>query len=331
MGRHSSEHEAQEPEALDMPRARVNLVLFLLTVFSVFYIGHLVYALPNPHDSAVMQWLSGWPFAVPLMGILVAHEAGHYIAARLHRVPASLPYFLPIPFPELSPFGTMGAVILMPRRIRSAKALLDIGAAGPLAGMLVAIPTMIVGLSLSPVLPRAATGFVQEGESLLYWALKRLVLGPIPSTHDVVLHPTAAAAWVGFFITFLNLVPFSQLDGGHVAFALLGKRHDAWSKRMWIVPALALLYNLSTIARPALLVAWHRGIRAIPDELLAPALSSTMAWVIWLSIIVIVRWRSGGTHPPVDDASLDTRRHWVAVGTLALFALLFMPSPFVQY
>jgi membrane-associated protease RseP (regulator of RpoE activity) len=310
---------------------RINLVLFLLTLVSVFYIGHLVYAPPNPGDPALLRWLSGWPFAVPLMAILVAHEAGHYVAARLHRVPASLPYFLPIPFPELSPFGTMGAVILMPRRIRSAKALLDIGAAGPLAGMCVAIPTMALGLSLSPVAPRATTGFVQEGQSILYWALKRLVLGPIPSTHDVVLHPTAAAAWVGFFITFLNLVPFSQLDGGHVAFALLGKRHDAWSRRMWVVPALALLYNVVTIARPALLEALRHGFGAVPDQLLAPALSATMAWVIWLGIIVVVRWRSGGTHPPVDDASLDPRRYWVAIATLALFVLLFMPSPFVQY
>lgn len=311
--------------------ARLNAVLFLLTVFSVFYIGGAIYVPTDPAAPRYLQWLAGWTFAVPLLAILVAHEAGHYVAARIHRVPASLPYFLPVPWPELSPFGTMGAVILMPRRIRSAKALLDIGAAGPIAGMVVAVPTMILGLSLSPVLPRAPMGFVQEGQSLLYWGLKYLVLGPIPDTHDVVLHPTAAAAWVGFFITFLNLVPFSQLDGGHVAYALFGERHNAWSRLMWIVPALALLYNLLTIARPALTKLVSAGYDSLTNAELAPAISSTMAWVIWLTIILLVRWRSGGRHPPVDDPGLDGRRRRIAAVTLALFVLLFMPSPFVQY
>jgi len=189
----------------------------------------------------------------------------------------------------------------------------------------------VIGLALSPVLPRAASGFIQEGQSLLYLALKWLVLGPIPSTHDVVLHPTAAAAWVGFFITFLNLVPFSQLDGGHVAFALLGHRHDNWSRRMWIVPALALVYNLCSIARPALIKIVGVGFHGLTDQELAPALSSTTAWVLWLAIILLVRWRSGGLHPPVNDGTLDSKRRWVAIATLVLFVLVFMPSPFVQY
>lgn len=311
--------------------ARLNLALFLLTLVSVFYVGRIVYVPTRPVDPWFVQWFAGWTFAVPLMAILVAHEMGHTVAARIHSVPASLPYFLPVPFPELSPFGTMGAVILMPRRIRSAKALLDIGAAGPIAGMVVAIPTMILGLSLSPVLPRATSGYTQEGQSLLYFALKRLVLGNIPTTHDVVLHPTAAAAWVGFFITFLNLVPFSQLDGGHVAYALLGKRHHPLSRQMWIVPAAALLYNLATTARPAIEKWSETGYRALTDGDLAPALSSTMPWMIWFCIILFVRVRFGGTHPPVADATLDAKRRFIAAATLLLFVLLFMPAPFVQY
>jgi membrane-associated protease RseP (regulator of RpoE activity) len=311
--------------------ARLNVLLFVLTVLSVFYVGRVFWVPPNPHDPWYLQWLSGWTFAVPLLGILVAHEAGHYVASRLHHVPASLPYFLPVPFPSLSPFGTLGAVILMPRRIRSARALLDIGAAGPIAGMVVAIPTMVIGLSLSEVLPRAPAGYLQEGQSLLYLGLKWLTLGPIPSTHDVTIHPIAAAAWVGFLITFLNLVPFSQLDGGHVAFALLGHRHDAWSRRMWLVPALALVYNLFTIARPAIVKILHQGTAGLTNEEVNPAISSTSAWVIWLAIMLIVRFRSGGTHPPVDDSVLGTKRRLVAIATLVLFVLLFMPSPFVQY
>lgn len=322
---------SSSPKVRSFRNIRTNLGLFVLTLFSVFYIGKEVWVPPNPLDPWFVQWLSGWPFAVPLMAILVAHEAGHYVASRIHGVPASLPYFLPLPLPQLSPFGTMGAVILMPRRIRSAKALLDIGAAGPIAGMLVAIPTMVLGLSLSTVLPRATTGFIQEGQSLLYVLLKRVVLGDIPSSHDVVLHPTATAAWVGFFITFLNLVPFSQLDGGHVAFALFGDRHHAISRRMWVVPALALLYNACTIARPAILTILRHGFSALTDAEIAPALSSTSAWLVWLIIILMVQRLSGGTHPPVDEPSLDTKRRGVAIATLVLFVLLFMPSPFVQY
>src|SRR5512147_1148342 len=138
-------------------------------------------------------------------------------------------------------------------------------------------------------------------------ALKWLALGPIPSTHDVTLHPTAAAAWVGFFITFLNLVPFSQLDGGHVAYALLGRRHDVWSRRMWILPALALVYNVVTVARSAILKGLSVGFRQLTASETAPLVTSTSAWVIWLIIILVVRRRSGGTHPPVDDSQLDSK------------------------
>src|SRR5690606_5249999 len=145
-----------------------------------------------PPDDAV--WWSGWPFAVPFLLILIFHEFGHWIAAQLHRVPASLPYFLPVPVVW---FGTMGAIITMPERIRSRSALLDIGAAGPLAGMMVAIPTMIIGLRMSEVAPLGNDPYIQEGQSLLYVAVKWLVLGPIPAGWDVHLHPTAFAAWGG--------------------------------------------------------------------------------------------------------------------------------------
>jgi membrane-associated protease RseP (regulator of RpoE activity) len=307
---------------------RLNALLFVLTVVSVFYVGRVAWAPPNPLYPWYVQWLSGWTFAVPLLSILVVHEAGHYVASRIHRVPATLPYFLPLPF---GLFGTLGAVIVMPARIRSAKALLDIGAAGPIAGMVVAIPMMILGLSLSPVLPLAASGYVQEGQSLLYVALKWLVLGPIPANRDVVLHPTAAAAWAGFFVTFLNLVPFSQLDGGHVAFALFGRRHDAWSKRMWILPALALVYNLLALGGPALHKTLRSGWQSVTTEEIAPVISACSGWIVPLAIVLVVIWRSGGTHPPVDDPTLDRKRRAVAWATLLLFALLFMPSLLVQY
>jgi membrane-associated protease RseP (regulator of RpoE activity) len=320
-----SESALQQP-----PKKSVALhwVLFVLTVISVFGTGATMTE-PKPHAVWYVQWLSGWTYAVPLMLILVVHEGGHYVASRLHGVSASLPYF--IPFPRFSPFGTMGAIIVMRGRIRSAKALLDIGASGPLAGMLVAIPTMIIGLRLSEVLPRASNGYIQEGQSLLYMALKWLVLGPIPSTHDVYLHPTAFAAWAGFFVTFLNLLPFSQLDGGHVAFALFGHRHDRWSKHMWLLPLAALVYNALTIAWPAIVKFWVMGYDHLTDAEMIPAVSSTSSWVVLTLLVLLITRISGGVHPPVDEPGLDTRRGVVAALTLILFVLLFMPAPFVQY
>ena len=305
---------------------RTNLWLFVATVISVFLAGRL-WAPPPASGGWIARWLSGWTFAVPLLAILVAHEGGHYVASRFHRVPASLPYFIPLPL--LSPFGTLGAVILMRGRIRSARALLDIGASGPIAGMLVAVPLMVVGLSLSPVMPAAPSGFIQEGQSLLYLALKRLVLGDIPPGYDVMLHPTALAAWTGFFITFLNLLPFSQLDGGHVAYALLGRRHDAWSHRMWLVPVALLGYNLWTHGRFAVLALLQGRAAMITGDQWDRLLSSTLLWVVLLLVMLLMRRRTGGLHPPVDETYLDPIRRRVGLGTLLMFVLLFMPSPWV--
>src|SRR3954452_1267702 len=151
----------------------LNIVLFVLTALSVFWTGA---SLQDGSVAGPLQIWTGWPFAVPLMAILIAHESGHYIAARLHRVPASLPFFIPLP--KLSPFGTMGAIIGMSGRIRSRVALLDIGAAGPLAGMLVALPVLAIGLSLSPIGPNTGH-YTQEGQSLLYLLMKRVFVGPI--------------------------------------------------------------------------------------------------------------------------------------------------------
>jgi len=302
------------------------VLLFMLTVWSMFAAGKMYVTSETGPEPA--PWYAGWTFAVPLLTILLAHEFGHYLAARWHGVPASLPYFLPLPPAIGSPFGTLGAIILMPGRIRSARALLDIGAAGPLAGMVVAIPTMIIGLRLSTVAPRMPGNFMQEGQSLLYMGLKWVALGPIPSTHDVFLHPTAFAAWAGFFVTSLNLLPFMQLDGGHVAYALFGHKHDPWSRRAWWVPAAMLIYNGWVHAGPIL--------RALPDSELdqvswAPVVSSLSLWGTLLVLLLVFRRMSKGVHPPVDEPDLDRARILVARGTLLLAILLFMPSPLVAY
>ncbi len=307
------------------PRFRpgVNLIFFLVTIVTVFAAG-------APAELAGPGWkrlLAGWTFAVPLLVILVAHESGHYIAARLHKVPASLPYFIPLP-PPLGPTGTLGAIIVFPDRIRSRNALLDIGAAGPLAGMLLAIPILAVGLMLSQVGPPGPGFSLQEGQSLLYWVLKRVVLDPIAAGSDVLLHPMAFAGWVGFLLTFLNLTPYGQLDGGHVAYALLGKRHDALGPLLVLMPAVLAVYNavlyVSIAHGPAnpWMVSASGGLSLLRGDL-SPALN----WTLLLVMLLVLRRVSGRQHPPFDGGELTLGRKLVGAFTLLLFVLLFLPTP----
>jgi len=314
--------EAPEPEPEPLsaaPRSRVwlHFLLFALTLVSM---QATAMALNQPPPERT--W-AGWAAyqALPLLGILVIHELGHYIAARLHGVPASLPFFVPFPF--LSPFGTMGALITMDDRIRSRKALLDIGAAGPIAGMLVAVPVLCLGLAWSPVTPRSLSNYTQEGQSLLYWLLKRLVLGPIPDNHDVELHPMAFAGWGGLYLTMLNLLPWGQLDGGHIAYALLGKsqhRIATWVRRGLLV---VFLYNAVIFVVPVLL--------GRSNQSLLMAIGASASWLVLYGITGWMARISGADHPPFDEGELDGRRRGVAVLCLVLFVLLFMPTPLATY
>ncbi|MEZ4223444.1 MAG: site-2 protease family protein [Polyangiaceae bacterium] len=305
---------------------RKNALLFVATVLSVFYVGQSWTA--TAEQSAWQALRGAWVFAVPLMTILVAHELGHYIAARIHRVPASLPYF--IPFPILNPFGTMGAVIVMPRRIRSANALLDIGAAGPLAGMAVAIPVMLFGLSLSQLGPRSDVGYIQEGQSLLYWALKAAVFGHIAPDQDVQLHPTALAAWAGFLVTFLNMIPLGQLDGGHVAYALFGRRQNRIAAWVLFAPVVMFLYNAVVHVLPIVRRGFAEGFSKLGGQAWMPVSACTV-WITVFILLLVMRRASGVGHPPVDDEKLSPVRKVVAVGTLLMFVAIFMPSPWVVY
>lgn len=300
---------------------RTNLVLFLLTVGAVFLAGHHLMTATGAVSLEAANWLSGWPFAVPFLLILLFHEFGHWLAARLHGVPASLPYFLPLPW--LSPFGSLGAVIVMPEQIRSRNALLDIGAAGPLAGMIIAIPTMVIGLSLSTVGPQLPGGYWQEGQSLLYWLVKRWVLGPMPEGYDVHLHPTAFAAWGGFLITMINLLPWGQLDGGHIAYALLGERHHRIARWVRVTLLGLFAYNLWVFVRPIAV-----GESSMPY---ADAFSNSAFWLMWFILTGVIGRFFGGDHPPCEPGQLSPRRRSIAIATLALFVALFMPTPFAHF
>jgi membrane-associated protease RseP (regulator of RpoE activity) len=314
------------PERADPPRAvrSVGVVtpalLFVATCLSVLWTGSLM---TNEWRSPVTlgELAGGWVYALPLMSILLCHELGHYVAARIHGVPASLPHFLPLPV--LSPFGTLGAVIAMPERIRSRNALLDIGAAGPLAGMAVALPVIVYGLTLSPVQAQPSGPYWQEGQSLLYWLLKYLVKGSIPSGHDVIVHPTALAGWVGLFVTMINLIPWGQLDGGHIAFALLGPLQNRIARLVrWGVFGF-FLYNLVSFVGPVLLSG-----SPMP---LGVAVENSLTWLVWFGLLSLLGRMMGPDHPPVEAGALSPARRGVAVLCLMLFILLFMPTPLASY
>ncbi len=316
------------------------LLLLALTFLSTFYVGAGMFLgglakrglfklkeLDRPfvdltaylfdHPEAL---LTGWTFAVPLMAILIAHEMGHYVAGKIHRVDISPPYFIPMPIFLL---GTMGAVIRMRGAIKTRDALLDIGAAGPLAGMVVAIPVLVYGLLVSRV-GTAADFYVEgevfvEGRGLLYLGLMYLTKGALPEGADIWLSPTAMAGWAGLLVTQINLIPVGQLDGGHVAYALFGERQDIYSRRVHrALPFVGLAVSLAYLV-PAYL-AGERG-----DALVGEAMAG-LHWVVWAIVLAGLMRFSGGEHPPTGPEPLSRGRKLVAVGTLLLFVLLFMPS-----
>jgi membrane-associated protease RseP (regulator of RpoE activity) len=323
----TSEDEPEPPSGgvdAAAPRHLRAAVLFGLTVLSVFFSGAL-WCRTLPVEGGVGAWLlgaaGGWPFAAPLLAILVVHELGHFVAARLHRVEASLPYFIPAPF--LSPFGTMGAVIAMRGRIRSRDALLDIGASGPLAGMVVALPVLAIGIATSEVEPLARP-YLLEGQSLLYLAMKRVIAGPIPEGHDLTMSPTALAGWTGLLVTMLNLVPVGQLDGGHVAYALFGPAQNRYARFAHASLLVVACFNVARFVGPHLWLG-HR-------EALGGALGNSTFWLVWFGLLWGMRRLSHGeNHPPTDPGELGRGRRAVAVATLGLFVLLFMPTPWSSW
>lgn len=284
----------QAGEAVSVGRPWLNVVLFIATVFTVLLAG-----IQQDTGNFWADLLSGWPFAVGLLGILLTHEFGHYFAAKYHGVPATLPFFIPMP---LSVLGTFGAVINIKAQIQDRKALLDIGAAGPLAGLIVALPVLLVGLALSPVqsMEGQCTELepcLMEGNSLLYLGAKYLVHGQIlpDGELDVMLHPLAFAGWAGILVSALNLLPVGTLDGGHIAYALLGKK-----ARYLYLPM--VLFTL-------VLGIWWNG------------------WWLW-SVLLLLFGRMQA-QPRDDVTALDGKRKVIAVVALLVFVLSFTPIPLV--
>lgn len=265
-------------------------------------------------------WVGGIAFGATLMGILTCHELGHYFVGRRHGVDVSLPYFIPLPPPTL---GTLGAVIRMRRPIEDRGKLFDVGAAGPIAGLVVAIPLLVVGLHLSDLGPPQPGSFI-EGNSILYALLKYAVFGRwLPGEGiDVQLHPMAFAGWVGLLVTMINLMPIGQLDGGHIAKSALGDSHEKWSARLHLaLPVIGFVVGGIMLAQArAAELDWADAIRYAGNGL--------TPWLVWTILLGWMRRNAGEYHPPVGETPLDPARKKLAFAMLVLFVLIATPVPF---
>lgn len=287
----------------------VNLLLFLVTIVTTLYAGILGdetagTLIAGAADMGELLRLTaanlwrGWPFSLSILVILGAHELGHYFAARYHRVPASLPFFLPFP----SIIGTLGAFILQRGPSKNVRVQFDIGAAGPLAGLVFAIPILIYGLQTSTVGPLPTGPYLLEGNSIFYAGLKAIIFGEfLPSaTRDVSLNQVAWAGWVGLLVTALNLIPVGQMDGGRVAQVLFGTKF------------------LKQIFWPIIIAMLALGL-----------LSATPTWYVWAAMLYFFGRRY---EQPLDEIStLDSRRRALAIFTIIMFFLLFVPIPLQQF
>jgi membrane-associated protease RseP (regulator of RpoE activity) len=286
----------------------INLALFLLTVASTVFTGALYEGINPFEDPGGL--LRGVPFAFTVMVILGTHEMGHYVVARRHKAAVSLPYFVPLPF--ISLFGTLGAVIVQRSPFENRKSLFDVGVAGPLAGLIVALPLLIFSLATSEIRPYSVEpGSIFEGNSLLYLGLKYLIHGKLLPYNglDVYLSSMAFAAWFGLVITFFNLFPIGQLDGGHVLYALIGRR--AW-------PIAVFLSRL-------LLIAGALGAAGEWSDNQWLAQNFFSGWLLWGILTTLMNPHHP---PPLNDISrLDTKRKVLGIVVIILFFLLFTRIP----
>ena len=308
------------------PRLFVHAGLFLATFLTTTAAGALyVHGQMGGGVGEIRPIADGLSYSLPLMLILLCHELGHYVVARLHRVDASLPYFIPLP-PSFG-LGTMGAVIGMKNVTSNRKKLIDIGAAGPLAGLCVAIPVIWYGLAHSQVSPLVAGG-QQEGNSILYALLKHAVKGAwLPDgQRDVFLHPTAWAGWAGLLVTMINLLPIGQLDGGHVATAYFGNRYNTFARRLH---RLMPLVGVGVFFWVMHLVHVEMGARYRQDFAVSIAVGAAFPWAIWYALVGVVRRLGGGVnHPPVASTRLPPSRRALFWLMVIVFVGIFMPVPF---
>ncbi len=297
----------------------INLVLAIVTMLSIQLTGALYETGGFP--TTLAEWATGFPMMMAMTSILMAHEFGHYFAARYHKVAVTLPYFIPLP-PPISPVGTLGAFIQLRSPFKTKKQLFDIGVAGPIGGLIFALPLTVWGVAMSPIneLTRQGTSFL-EGNSLFYLSLKYIIhgqllpsfdayadlplwqeftyllIGSLPpgGGEDILINSFTMAAWFGLFVTAMNLLPVGQLDGGHLIYCLLGEN------ARWL--------GLSLV-----------GVMVVAGFVSWPG------WLLWAGLVFFV---IGVGHPPPlnDLVELDSNRKLLAYVMIGVFVLLFMPNP----
>jgi len=293
----------------------LNVVLLVATVLSTLLAGSLWYHA----DLAANPWniLEGWPFMVAIMSVLGIHELGHYVMSQYHDVRASLPYFIPLP---LSLIGTLGAVIRMRGRIPDREALFDIGVAGPLAGLAATIVVTAIGLSLPPItIPQSVLNSpnavaVDFGYPPLIQLIAWVLGEPLSYEAPRAVNPVVFGGWVGLFVTFLNLLPVGQLDGGHIVRSLVGRRGESVAAAVPVALfALAAVLHLTD------------GLFAGFPYYVEDGGSGTGLWVFWGVLTLVFAYV--GHAEPVADEPLDTRRKIIGALTFLLGALCFTPVP----
>ncbi len=286
-------------------RVRLHLLLFLLTLVTTtfFGTGHYVAFLEDFNRNPVQpHWgllVAGLWYSGTILAILGAHEMGHYLLCRRYDVDATLPYFLPAPLPLT---GTLGAVIKIREPFPTRKALFDIGIAGPIAGFVVLVPALFVGLNLSQIVPDpTTTDLISLGEPLLFQWATSLVFGELPAGHTINMHPMVFAAWFGMLATALNLLPFGQLDGGHITYAALDR-----------------------LATPISLV-------TVGGAVVMTFVSSS--WIFMTVMMLVMLLTLGPRHPRViyEDEPIGTARNWLAILALIILAICFTPTPIEPY
>jgi membrane-associated protease RseP (regulator of RpoE activity) len=314
----NDQYEQFVAKPLPPPHGRlwVQVSLFLLTLAMTTFVGashYLFFAIDFSlfDDRAAFErvaaaavgdssfYLHGLWYSLTILAILGCHEMGHYVACLRYEVVATRPFFLPAPIMT----GTFGAFIRIKSRIPNKTALFDIGIAGPIAGFVVAVPALFIGLMLSRVdrLPVDQSGFVSLGEPLLFQFAEWLIWGQIPAGHDINMHPMAFAAWFGLLATALNLFPISQLDGGHISYAVLGRRST-------------ILTFVGLAAAIGLAI-------------------SSLNWVVWTGLLVLMIFLLGPHHPPTlyDDEPVSKGRVVLAVVALLMLIVCFTPVPIGEF
>jgi membrane-associated protease RseP (regulator of RpoE activity) len=263
----------------------IHIVLFLATLASTTYVGR-----------TTTDWTSGLWYSLPILIILTAHEFGHYVACRIHKVDATLPFYIPAPFLALT--GTLGAVIKIREPFPNKRALFDIGVAGPIAGFVMLIPFLWWGIAHSQVAAiDHSGGSFSLGEPLLLKFFSRLSFGRLSPDTDVMIHQTGFAAWFGMLATALNLMPFGQLDGGHIAYAAFGRK--------------ARYVSMATLGIMVLLTIW------------------SLSWIAMTIMMAAMAVLLGFGHPHVIDEHepLDRERTLVAILAVIIFVICFTPVP----